>query len=423
MPFGQTPQDRAANDMAEHYAFYLVDDDRVANARLTKLLASEQHHVCSSTSGGEALPAIMAQPPDCVVLDIMMPDMDGLELCRRLRQERRLQHTKIVILSGKTYEFDRQRAYRFGADGYLTKPVEPETIVAQLTRIIEDYMELTFWGVRGTLPVPGKQAIRYGGNTSCLSLEFPKGNLFIFDAGTGIKALASHLTHAKRSEIEAKIFISHPHWDHINALPFFGPLYVQGNEFAVFGPSHGDITVRELIAGQMDGVYFPIQIKEFGATVTFHDLKEETFETEGVQVSTMLLNHPGHCLGYRITYNGRSLCYITDNELFPRTSHLYNPSYVEKLQRFVHGAKALVIDTAYSDSEYPAKMCWGHAPVSEVVALADQAQVNCLYLFHHDPDQTDADIDAKLHSAQSLLQRRQSQTTCVAPREGDAFRI
>ena len=268
--------------MSANYTFYLVDDDRVSNKLLTKLLEAQQHRVHSSTSGSEALAAIMAAPPDCVVLDIMMPDMDGLEVCRRLRQEPRLQKTKIVMLSGKNYEFDRQRAYRFGADSYLTKPVDPKKIVTQLLRIIEDYIELTFWGVRGTLPVPGEQAIRYGGNTSCISLEFPKGNLFIFDAGTGIKSLASQLMNANRSEIEAKIFISHPHWDHINALPFFGPLYVQGNEFAVFGPAHGDITVRELIAGQMDGVYFPIQIKEFGATVTVDSVHFTEYSLEYV---------------------------------------------------------------------------------------------------------------------------------------------
>ena len=130
------------------------------------------------------------------------------------------------MVSGKTYEIDRKRAFDMGADGYIVKPVIPDKIAGQIQRIVEDRVEMTFWG-RDTLPVPGRNTIRYGGNTSCISLEFPKGNLFIFDAGTGIKSLSDHLATQNRSQIQAKILISHPHWDHINALPFFTPMEKQ----------------------------------------------------------------------------------------------------------------------------------------------------------------------------------------------------
>jgi ribonuclease BN (tRNA processing enzyme) len=198
---------------------------------------------------------------------------------------------------------------------------------------------------------------------------------------------------------------------------------MQGNEFEIFGPSHGDITVRELVAGQMDGVYFPIKIKEFGATVSFQDLQEETLEVDGIKIETILLNHPGHCLGYRMTYKSRAVCYVTDNELFPRESRFYNQSYLDKLVRFVQGADALITDCTYGDEEYTDKMCWGHSAVSPVVDLASRAQVKQLFLHHHDPDQSDQAIEAKLQTATDLLSQQKSSTECIAPQEKQVFKI
>jgi phosphoribosyl 1,2-cyclic phosphodiesterase len=310
-----------------------------------------------------------------------------------------------------------------GADGYIFKPVQPKKIAHQIRRIVDDHIEMTFWGVRGTLPVPGEESIRYGGNTSCVSLEFPKGGLFIFDAGTGIKSLSDHLESENQNQVEAKIFISHPHWDHINALPFFMPLYRQGNEFEIMGPAHGDISIRELIAGQMDGVYFPIEIKEFGALVAFKDLKEGGFSIDGIQVQTILLNHPGHCLGYRIDYKDRSICYITDNELFPKTSRFYNSAYIQKLTEFISETDALIADCTYAEEEYTNHIRWGHSSITEVVHLAHQAKVGSLFMFHHDPSQTDATIEAKGEQAQARLKQLKSTTRCILPKEKEHFMV
>ncbi len=409
--------------MHKKLTFFIVDDDRIFTGLLRRSLESASHTVHHNTSSVDAIQEIVKHVPDCVVLDVMMPEMDGLELIQRLRNEPRLAETKIVVVSGKSYEFDRKRAIAFGADGYITKPVDPKKITGQLQRIIEDRIDMTFWGVHGTLPVPSENTIKYGGNTSCVSLEFSKGNFFIFDAGTGIKALSDYLMLENRSLIGAKIFISHPHWDHINALPFFRPLYVQGNEIEICGPTHGDISTRELISGQMDGVYFPINIKEFSAMVTFRDLKEEEFVINGIKIHTMLLNHPGHCLGYRVEYKSRAICYVTDNELFPKSSQFHNKFYLNLLTDFVKKADALITDCSYNDVEYENKIGWGHSAVSQVVKLANRAKVKTLYLFHHDPDQTDADIDKKLEAAKSQLKKMKSSTRCVAPKEKQTFQV
>ena len=277
---------------------------------------------------------------------------------------------------------------------------------------------VTFWGVRGTLPVCRPDSHRYGGNTLCVGLAFADGRLVVFDAGTGIKSLSDALVASGRNRIEATILISHPHWDHINALPFFAPFYVPGNQFEICGPSHGDVTMRQLIEAQMDGVYFPITVREFGASVQYRDLGEGTFDVAGLRVRTMLLNHPGNCLGYRVESRGRSICYVTDNEIFPPGSPYHSQDHLARLTAFVRDADCLITDCTYLDEEYPRKTSWGHSSVTPVADLAAAARVKSLDLVHHDPDHTDATIDAKLARCQERLAAHGARTRALAPAGG-----
>ena len=403
--------------------FYIVDDN-LAVASTAKVLierAGYQATVC--TSSLQALQDIPVQKPDCVLLDIMLPDLDGLELCRRLRKMPELPDLKILIFSSKVFEFDRQQALDMGADGYILKPIKADTFLDQINKVVRDNVEVRFWGVRGTLPRPGQDAIRYGGNTSCVTLTFPRGQLFIFDAGTGIKRLGDALLAAGAKRIKGKIFISHPHWDHINTIPFFTPLYIPGNDFEILGASHGSLSIREQVSAQMQGVYFPITMREFGAHVYFRDLQEGTYDIDGIEVKTMLLSHPGHCLGYRVNYRNRSICYITDNELFLPSSEFYSEEYVERLSQFVARTDTLIADATYTDGEYANRVGWGHSCVSRVVDLADRANAKTLYLFHHDPNQDDDAIDKKLATARDMLAKQESQATCVAPAEGEWVQV
>lgn len=402
---------------------FIVDDDRIHVERMRRLLKGAGYAVSSQSSSQKALEEILSQPPDVVLLDMMMPGMDGLEMIRRLRADPMMSTLKIIVVSSKSYEFDRQRALAFGADDYVIKPVDSKVIIDTIRRILEDRVELTFWGVHGTLPISGPDTIRYGGNTSCVSLSFSKGQYFIFDAGSGIKVLSDQIMATGGRMKRTTIFISHPHWDHINALPFFTPLYLQGNEFEICGASHGDIDIKGLLSAQMDGVFFPIKISEFGATLSYRNLGEESFETNGIIVATMLLNHPGNCLGYRIQYRGRTVCYITDNELYPRSTPFFNAHYLERLTDFVRGADALITDSTYMDDEYPAKIHWGHSCLSEVTDLADRAEVKSLYLFHHDPNHKDDAIDLKLKQAQETLALKNSETAVFAPGDKQTFSL
>ncbi len=409
--------------MDEPLHFYVVDDDILILRLVRTLLEDAGHRVSCAESSDDAVVDIKIQQPDCVLTDIMMPGIDGFELCKRLRNSPELETTKIIIMSVKSYQFDRQRARHLGADGYILKPIDPSTFLHEIRQILADSITLEYWGVRGTLAVPGKKTLKYGGNTPCVTLSLPRDRLFIFDAGTGIKELSNHLMSKNDGPVSATLFLSHPHWDHIQGLPFFSPLYIPGNEIEICGASHSGLSVKDLVSGQMEGVYFPITIRKFGADVLFRDLYEGSFEFDNVQIRTMLLSHPGNCLGYRVHYQGKSLCYVTDNELFTPDLPQYSSAYVSQLIEFVREADILIADAAYTNEEYPNKIEYGHSCISEVVKLAHKADVRELHLFHHDPDQTDHDIDQKYSDACDMLKALDSATVCRVPAEGQSFRL
>lgn len=404
--------------MPQPVSIYIVENDERTRETAGSLLQEAGYMVFEAQSASDAFSDILIKRPDVVLTGQMLSGMDGLELTVKLRAEASLAETKIIILSDKIFDYDRRRAKEFGADGFVQKPLKGEALLTLITKLLEDKIKLRYWGVRGTLPVPGPGSIRYGGNTSCVSMAFPNDEFFIFDAGSGIKWLGNHMMGQKK-RLSGKLFLSHPHWDHINALPFFTPLYVPGNQFEIFGPAQGNLSVQDLISAQMDGVYFPVTVREFGANISYRDLREEELEIGGIGITTMLLAHPGYALGYQVTYKDRKICYVTDNEFYLPESEEYNDYYVQRLGDFVRGSDLLITDACYTDDEYPKKVGWGHSAITQVARFAHDAEVKQLHLFHHDPDQDDEAIDAKLAVAQSVLSDLGSTTVIEAPAEGD----
>ena len=403
--------------------FLIIDDDKSSLEIYESLLTKAGHQVTATTSSALALDLIGETRPDCIICDLSMPGIDGLDLFQSVRKITHITQPTFIIITAKVFDYDQRRALELGVDGYLTKPVNPQTFLTEVTAIHHGTMEVRFWGSRGTLPVSGEKTLKYGGNTNCVTLTIANKHLFIFDAGTGIKELSNYLLQENKFPLTAKIFVSHPHYDHINGIPFFVPLYMKGNAFEILGGRHSDRGIEKLIADQMDSVYFPITMKEFGAQITFKNLGEESFQLGEVKISTILLNHPGKCLGYRIDYKGKSFCYITDNELYLENSPHYAQFDVDKLITFIQQTDVLVIDATYTDDEYPKKIGWGHSAVSRVVDVAAKAQVKELCLYHHDPDQFDVHIDAKLQFARDLLAQRGSSTLCSASMEGSTISI
>jgi CheY-like chemotaxis protein len=405
-----------ASMSAQGLKVLVIDDSSMAVHVTVQLLQTAGYQAEGFIGSERAIDRIREMRPDVIILDVMMPGINGFELLSMIRQHEGLADVRILMASAKAYETDRNKAKRLGADGYILKPFTMEKFDATMQSL--GAMQLSAWGVRGTLPVPQEGYIRYGGNTSCYSLQLTPERHLVFDAGTGIKNCGNALLKTGHKRVSVDLFITHPHWDHINAFPFFMPLYLPGNAVRVHGAAQDQVGFERLIVSQMDGTYFPVTTQEFGAHVTFHEIGQQEMEFDGVRMRSMLLKHPGHCLGYRVDYQGRSFCYITDNELYPANSEFADEEFLHNLADFCRGANVLVHDCTYFDHEYATKVHWGHSSLSEVCRLAHLAEVERLWIHHHDPDQSDGDIERKLEFCTMTLQAHGSQTEAVLPREG-----
>ncbi|MCX7678945.1 MAG: MBL fold metallo-hydrolase [Spirochaetes bacterium] len=272
-------------------------------------------------------------------------------------------------------------------------------------------LSLTFWGVRGSIPVPGPSTMRYGGNTACFDLRSEDGDWIIFDAGTGLRVLGESLDLSKKYEIN--ILISHPHWDHINGIPFFAPIYIPGNRITFYGPGTSEMTLQEILSGQMRYSYFPVRTVELLAEIEYRQIEQERFEIGNFQITTITLNHPVACLGYRVRYEDKLFVYLGDNEPYfnifkDKDNELqeFVENLNERLIEFVRDADALVADSQYLPSEYEAKRGWGHSTTHQVMNLAIKAKVKKLFFFHHEPVRTDDDLDEIVsHYRKKVIER------------------
>ncbi len=267
-------------------------------------------------------------------------------------------------------------------------------------------MQMTFWGVRGSIPTPGPNTVQFGGNTSCVEVRANKA-ILIFDGGTGLRLLGKKLQ--KEMPITAHMFFSHVHWDHIQGFPFFEPAFVAGNVFHLYGGNNVSRTLEETLAGQMDHPNFPVHLTAMGAKMIFRDLREgETVEIDdgagGVaRVTTASGNHPQGVFAFRLEHGGKVVVYATDTE------H-YEGRIDEKLVGLARGADILVYDAQYTPEEYVGKggiggpkKGWGHSTFEEGAKIARAAGARRLVLFHHDPTQGDPAVRDKERRAREVF--------------------
>lgn len=244
-----------------------------------------------------------------------------------------------------------------------------------------------FWGVRGSIACPGPQYARYGGNTSCLELRC-SGELVILDAGTGLRELG--LTLEKQSPIDASLFLTHTHIDHIAGIPFFRPFFAKGNRFRLWaGNLRPKSNLHDVLCKFMSDPLFPVPPAVFGAHLSFHDFApgDTLSPHKDLTIRTAALNHPNGATGYRIEHNGKSICYVTDTE------HREGERDPE-IMALIADADLLIYDSSYTDDEYPDYRDWGHSTWQEGVRLSNAANVSKLILFHHDPSHDDDMMDA-----------------------------
>ncbi|HHW47613.1 MAG TPA: MBL fold metallo-hydrolase [Clostridiaceae bacterium] len=252
--------------------------------------------------------------------------------------------------------------------------------------------KIIFWGVRGSMPVPGPSTLKYGGNTPCVQVQIGE-KLIILDAGTGICNLGKELI-KKNTKITGHIFITHVHWDHIHGIPFFLPVYKKGNHFRVFGERKGDMGFKELMSLMMKAPYFPVEMDAIGDQIEICDIEagQRIQLSPGIVIKTERNNHPNGGISYRIEHGGRSFCYVTDTE------H-YKDTIDPLLKNFIEGADIVIYDANYTDEEYnglcgnPSRTGWGHSTWQEGIKLVRAAGAKKLVLFHHNSDRTDKELD------------------------------
>jgi phosphoribosyl 1,2-cyclic phosphodiesterase len=270
-------------------------------------------------------------------------------------------------------------------------------------------MTLRFWGVRGSTPTPVRENLRYGGNTPCIELR-AGGELFILDCGTGLRRLGNALRQEfGRRPIRAQVFLSHYHWDHIQGIPFFTPLYDPKNSFVFHSFKSPETDVQRALEHQMNNPYFPVDMRAMRAKRSFREIEEQSGRFGSLLITTRRLNHPQGCLGFRIEHRGRTITYATDNE--PG-----DPRGDQNVRALAEGADVLIYDAQYTPQEYRnGKQGWGHSTWEEAVRIAREAGVKKLVLFHHDPDHDDKQIDAIVRQAQRRF------AASIAAREGLAM--
>jgi phosphoribosyl 1,2-cyclic phosphodiesterase len=271
-------------------------------------------------------------------------------------------------------------------------------------------MKVRFWGVRGSIASPGPQTVRYGGNTTCIEVRSDDGSPIILDAGTGIYPLAQQLL--KQLPVQASIFMTHTHWDHIQGLPFFTPLYIPGNKVRIHGGY--DIVTRrsieQIMEVQLQYSFFPVREAELKATIDYRTVNVGEAVTVGdATVTPLLLNHPVVNFGYRVDCNGKSVFFTGDHEPWP---NIYQPDDAEHaeyqqmiaqqqdhLDAALAGLDILIADSSYTTAEYQSKIGWGHGTLEGSIAWGRRLGVKKLVCTHHEPERNDDALEAAFAAA------------------------
>jgi phosphoribosyl 1,2-cyclic phosphodiesterase/CheY-like chemotaxis protein len=396
----------------------IVDDDadirRIAELRLRIAGFS----VFTAEDGEAGLRLIQAERPRVVILDLMMPKMHGFAVCQAIRSDPSLQGTFIIVASAKTYTTDIKKAKALGADLYVNKPYDLDGLVDTINTALASSraaIAVRFWGTRGSIPTPGRTTLRYGGNTSCVEVRCGE-TVMLFDCGSGAREAGLSLAREfKGRDLQAHLFVSHAHWDHIQGFPFFAPAYGPGNRLTLYSVRGADKSLEKIFTGQMDSSYFPVDLTDMMAQLEFVEL-EGPFELGGARISHQYLNHPGLAVGFRIEAEGKTVVYLTDHEPYCRLSgdNDHNRKLDREVDEFARGADLYIREAQYTEEEYPAKRGWGHSTWKDAVDSAHAAQVQRLMLYHHDPMHDDDFLDQVVASCHTYMREQGMTFECAA---------
>ncbi len=414
----------------------IAEDVNVIALVMTRALEKAGYKVDVARDGEECLRKALETAPDLVLLDIMMPKLNGIEVLKAVRADPRTRDLAVIMCSAKDFKTERDAAAQLGALDYFIKPAVPELLVEKVGAILarssgefaksgatarEAALEIyqpvpdptrarfTLWGTRGSTPASGGRFHRHGGNTSCLS--FTCGDeLIIFDAGSGIRDLGLEIMAGKTRQLH--LFITHTHWDHIQGFPFFNPAYAPDFEIFVYGSTGFGKSLEAIFRGQLDRDYFPVQIEDMRSKLHFHNLPDTPIEIGGAKVTWEFAHHPLPTVGYKIEAAGHTLVWMPDNEFlqgYTGPPHALTCQDLivapfEKIIAFLSGVEVLIHEAQYTPEEYPKKIGWGHSSVPNACLLMKLAGIRRWIVTHHDPNHDDAFLEKKLNLTRQILE-------------------
>jgi phosphoribosyl 1,2-cyclic phosphodiesterase len=270
-------------------------------------------------------------------------------------------------------------------------------------------MIIRCWGSRGSIPVSGRQYLRYGGNTTCLEIRTKNDEILIVDAGSGIRELGNSLVAKNRHSFT--LLLTHAHWDHIMGFPFLKPIYSHETNLTIWGCPLAQISLKEMLSRTMAPPNFPINFDSIRANMSYQDMCIDSYKFGSIIITPIALSHPNQGMGYKFEENGKSFVFLTDNELgFQHEGGLDYQAYLD----FSRGADLLIHDAEFNEEEYKQTCGWGHSVYKDTLNLALDAGAKKLGLFHHNQERVDTEIDAMVADCHKIIRQRKKDLNCFA---------
>lgn len=412
----------------------IVDDDPLVGGLTLELLTDAGYSARLIQDSLKAQDAIKAEKPSLIILDILMPGLDGLTLLHRLKSDPETEPIRAIIVSGKSFEAEKQRAAQYGAEAFIEKPYDVDEFAKKVKELMDKQgvapqktarppsapapsarteIKAVVWGCRSTSSAVSPVVVKYGKHTSCVSVETPS-HMFIFDAGSGISLLGNELMKSGKHK-ELWMFLTHFHHDHIEGLAGFPCAREKDYTLHISGASDPDKPLEQALKAAFEpgfGTEMP------AAKIELYELMEQTYEIlPGVRLSAFYANHPGTTLAYVLQTDGRKIVYCPDSELYGEYATALQ-DYDEKIGAACRGADLMFHDGRYTPDDYKKNRNAGHSSFMSAVDFAGKNLVKALVLVHQDDSYADGVLDQMGKDANARVEERGYKLKVVIGREG-----
>ncbi|MCX7905165.1 MAG: response regulator [Elusimicrobiales bacterium] len=414
----------------------IIDDDPLAGELTKDLLSDEGWKVLLIDDSLKAIDTITKLKPKLVITDIMMPGIDGMEICKRIKTNPELKNIKVIILSGKSYEKEKQKALMLGAEYFITKPYNVENFAKLIKEILQgsqkptsvppppqksqvqnvtfnksdldpSSIRITLYGIRGLGSQLPQATSKYGRQTICASIE-TQNDIFILDAGSGLYNLGKELITTKKFYQTIWLFLTHFHLDNTIGLPHFEPFLYPEFNINIVGANDTEKSLKDVIKSNLYSSFSPIPSTP-KAKINLFEVKEENYEiSQNIKISTMYSNHPTTTVIYFFNINGIKIAFAPDSEIWEETTAFQD--YNERLGKFSTGFDVLIHDAYYDSSDYISLHHKGHSSLTILTKFAIRNKIQNLIPININPDYDDTKIDTMIEEAKNIIKNTQSQT-------------